>query len=245
MRLAALFLTILPALAQAQQPPQPPKPTAVTHAAPTDHTTAVRPANPDKKPDSQKPAAPKATQPKTILKPPRRLPPPATHPATHPAPAPAPTPAPAEPPAEPNKGSKTGLPLPRYAALRSDDVNFRSGPGKRYPIEWVYKRRDLPVLIEREFDVYFLVKDPFGNKGWVSQATLTGRRTAVVAGSERVLRQAASDTAAPIAKLQPGVILRLRSCDAGSEWCQAQIADYRGFVRRNEIWGVAPDEVIQ
>ncbi len=40
----------------------------------------------------------------------------------------------------------------------------------RYPIEWVYKRRSLPVEILR-FDVWRLVQDPDGIKGWMHQAT--------------------------------------------------------------------------
>lgn len=90
--------------------------------------------------------------------------------------------APAAPPAPPDKGTVTGLPLPRFAALRADEVNMRSGPGQRYPIEWVYHRRDLPVKIEREFDVWRLVEDSDGQKGWVHQATLVGARTFVVPG---------------------------------------------------------------
>ncbi|WP_408869838.1 SH3 domain-containing protein [Gluconacetobacter tumulisoli] len=81
-----------------------------------------------------------------------------------------------------DKGTVTGLPLPRFAALRADEVNMRSGPGQRYPIQWVYHRRDLPVEIEREFDVWRLVEDSDGQKGWVHQATLVGTRTFVVPG---------------------------------------------------------------
>ncbi len=69
-------------------------------------------------------------------------------------------------------------------ALRADEVNMRTGPGTRYPIEWVYKRRELPMEIEREFEVWRLVRDQEGVKGWVHQATLTGRRTVVVTGAE-------------------------------------------------------------
>src|SRR5947209_8776585 len=29
------------------------------------------------------------------------------------------------------------LPVPRFVSLRSDKVNLRTGPGDRYPIEWV------------------------------------------------------------------------------------------------------------
>ncbi|MBS1067364.1 SH3 domain-containing protein [Gluconobacter cerinus] len=87
------------------------------------------------------------------------------------------------PPTDPtDKGSNTGLPLPRYAALRADKVYMRRGPGDRYPIDWVYHRRGLPVQIEREFDVWRLVEDSDGQKGWVHQATLYGSRTFVIPG---------------------------------------------------------------
>jgi SH3-like domain-containing protein len=145
---------------------------------------------------------------------------------------------------EPTKGSVTGLPLPRWASLRSDDVNLRSGPGTRYPIEWEYRRRDLPVQIEREFEVWRLIQDQDGVKGWVHQATLTGRRDFVVAGAERVLRRSASDDAAPVARLEPGVLGRVRSCEASSAWCEVQVQNYRGWLKRDEIYGVYSGEAV-
>ncbi|MBS1088198.1 SH3 domain-containing protein [Gluconobacter wancherniae] len=98
--------------------------------------------------------------------------------------APAAPATPALPPeaAPTDKGTNTGLPLPRYAALRADKVYMRRGPGDRYPIDWVYHRRGLPVEIEREFDVWRLVEDSDGQKGWVHQATLYGSRTFVIPG---------------------------------------------------------------
>ena len=33
--------------------------------------------------------------------------------------------------------SESGLALPRMVSLRSNLINARSGPGARYPIEWV------------------------------------------------------------------------------------------------------------
>jgi SH3-like domain-containing protein len=124
-------------------------------------------------------------------------------------------------------------------------VNLRTGPGLRYPVEWVYKRRDLPVQIEREFEVWRLIRDQEGVKGWVHQATLAPRRTAVVIGGEQVLRQSADAGSEAVAKLKPGVILRLRSCEAAADWCQAQAGDYRGWIRRTEIWGTFPGEAVQ
>ena len=130
-------------------------------------------------------------------------------------------------------------------SLRSEEVNLRHGPGTQYAIDWVYRRRDLPVEIEREFDVWRLVRDQEGVKGWVNQATLNARRTVVVTGEERVLRGEARDDAAAIARLKPGVIARLRSCEAAATWCELSVQDYRGWLRRDEFWGVIPGEAIQ
>ncbi len=222
------------------------------------------PPAPAHKAEAQKSANPKPGAPKQVAKATPVVHPPAA-PAAHkpatkhakaaparPAPVVAAPPVAEKPAAEapqaatpdPAKGSATGLPLPRFAALRSDEVNFRAGPGTRYPIDWIYKRRDLPVEIEREFEVWRLVRDPDGTKGWVHQATLTGRRTFIVSGAEHTLRDAAQDTASPVANLMPGVIGRVRACAAAAAWCEVQVGDYRGWIKRADIWGVNPGEAI-
>ncbi len=160
-----------------------------------------------------------------------------------PTPAPAPVAAPS-PPENPAKGSVTGLTLPRFAALRADEVNLRAGPGRRYPIEWLYRRRGLPVEIDREFEVWRLVTTPDGGKGWVHEATLVGRRDFVVTGTDRTLRAAPSDTASAVAILQPGVVGRIRACDAGSDWCRMQVGRKTGWLKRDQFWGALPNEAV-
>ena len=173
--------------------------------------------------------------------------------------APVPPAAPPAPPVQPGAESKTAAPerppdaekpeaaaskLPRFASLRSDDVNMRAGPGTRYRIDWVYKRRDLPVEIEREFDVWRWVRDADGIQGWVHQATLMGRRSFIVRKADATLRSEASDTASAVAVLKPGVIGRIRSCEAASDWCNVQAGSYRGYLRRAQFWGTLPSEAI-
>jgi len=227
-RVLVLIALLSPGLVAAQPPALP------TPAHPPERT-AVQPA-------PRTPVRREAT-PVIRLKPGTTIKRPPVHPAA-PVPTPAPAPVPEKPPA-PVKGSVTGLPLPRFVALRADEVYMRIGPGKRYPIEWVYRRRDLPVEIEREFEEWRLVRDQENTKGWVHQATLAPRRTGIVIGGEQVLRRDAKDDAAPVARLKPGVIVRLRTCEAASDWCQTQVQDYRGWMKRSEIWGTLPGEGIQ
>ena len=181
---------------------------------------------------------------------PARIPAPASVAVPVPAPAPQPQPSAETKTAAPDKlpdAEKPGAAaakLPRFASLRSDDVNMRAGPGTRYRIDWVYKRRDLPVEIEREFDVWRWVRDADGIQGWVHGATLMGRRSFIVQKADATLRSEASDTARPVAILKPGVIGRIRSCEASSDWCNVQAGSYRGFLRREQFWGTLPNESV-
>jgi SH3-like domain-containing protein len=144
-----------------------------------------------------------------------------------------------------DKGTDSGLPLPRFAALRSDEVSLRAGPGTRYPIEWIYQRRELPVEIEREFEVWRLVSEPDGTRGWVHEAMLTGRRGFLInADQPQTMRATPADTAAAIAILKTGVVGRLLTCPAANSWCQVEVEGYRGWLPRTAFWGTLPDETV-
>src|SRR5690606_37820396 len=75
----------------------------------------------------------------------------------------------------------SGLPLPRFASLKSGRVNLRIGPGLKYPVEWLYLKSGVPMEIIQEYDNWRRVRDSEGAEGWVNQSLLSGRRTAIAA----------------------------------------------------------------
>lgn len=133
------------------------------------------------------------------------------------------------------KGSETGLPIPRFVTLRADEVNMRTGPGTRYPIDWTYVRRNLPVEVVAEFDKWRKIRDFEGTEGWVHQSMLSGRRSILVIGQVRTMRRDARDSATPVARLEPGVIAQLDGCQ--EEWCEIEVAGLGGWIRRGHVWG--------
>ena len=136
----------------------------------------------------------------------------------------------------------TGLPVPRFASLRSDKAYARTGPGDRYPVTWVYARAGLPVEIIREYDIWRQVRDPDGATGWMNKSLLKGERTAVVTRSVRAL-YASPDLQAPIVwRIAPGAVVRLLLCDQA--WCRIDRGGKGGFILRAQLWGVYPTEVI-
>lgn len=139
----------------------------------------------------------------------------------------------------------SGLPLPRFVSLRSDEVNLRTGPGTRYPVEWVYNRRDLPVEIIAEFDMWRKIRDWQGAEGWVHQSMLSSRRMIVIIGAERALRDQPDENGALLAKLTPNVVGRLLQCPRGRKYCRVDVQSTQGWLRREDFWGVYQSEYIE
>lgn len=139
--------------------------------------------------------------------------------------------------------SLDNLPVPRWATLASSEVNLRTGPGKRYPIDWVLKKKSLPVEIQQEFDHWRLIKEPAGATGWVHRSMLTGVRYAMVQKSEQVLFAQPDKETKTIALLQPGVVVRLKSCHA--QWCAAQIQSHKGWLQKKGLWGIYDNEIFE
>jgi SH3-like domain-containing protein len=137
----------------------------------------------------------------------------------------------------------TGLPLPRFVTLRSGEVNARTGPGVRYPVEWVFVRKEMPVEITAEFDTWRRIRDWEGSEGWVHQSMLSGKRGVVIRGETRTLRREARADAPMVARAQPGVMGWLHKCQG--DWCQVELQGYRGWLTRSEIWGVYANERVE
>jgi len=139
--------------------------------------------------------------------------------------------------------AQTGLPLPRFVSLRADEVNVRTGPGIRYPIEWVFKRRDMPVEITAEFDTWRKIRDWEGTEGWVHQSMLSGKRTVLISGGRQTLRREPDLAAPAVAHADPLVVGELKDCRG--TWCRIRVAGYEGWLRKDQFWGVYANETVE
>lgn len=141
----------------------------------------------------------------------------------------------------PDKGQDSGLPLPRFVSLSSDKVNARTGPGSRYPIAWQYQRRGLPVEVVAEYEYWRRIRDHEGTETWVHKNLTSGKRFAVVDGTVRSLFKKADTATDVLLTAEPGVQARIRKCP-DLMWCQVEIAGTRGWMPRQHLWGLYPNE---
>lgn len=146
-----------------------------------------------------------------------------------------------------------GLPVPRFASLKSDRVQLHHGPGTEFPVAWVFRRAGLPVEITRENDAWSEVRDADGTSGWVWTTALSRRRTALVlpwqmkAGQSQQetvpLRDDDSASASTIANVEAGVLVSIIDCNG--RWCRISVGTFRGYVEQSTLWGTRQGEVIK
>ena len=125
---------------------------------------------------------------------------------------------------------------PYWASLRSGEVNMRVGPSENYPVDWVYKRKGLPLKVVRVMQGWRLVVDHDGTQGWVFAALLSPERTALVTGDRLAPIRAEPSASAELRwNAEPGVVGKLGDCEGG--WCEFDVGGRTGWIEAARLWG--------
>ena len=131
--------------------------------------------------------------------------------------------------------------FPHFVSLKQAEVNMREGPSPENKIRWVYHRKNLPVEVLAQYDVWRRVRDADGEIGWINANMLSRQRAAIVTGKAQAMLRARSEANADIvAKVEPGSVGLIKRCEA--EVCELRFEKVTGWVERARLWGVYPDE---
>lgn len=139
------------------------------------------------------------------------------------------------------RGPVTNLPLPRFVSLKASEANVRRGPSLTHRIDWIFRRRHMPLMITAEHGHWRRVQDIEGAGGWVHYSLLSGNRTVIVMADMLPLNTRAQEDMPMVAQLELGVVANLLNC--GPEWCRLNAGGYKGWVQKGDIWGVGADEI--
>lgn len=138
-------------------------------------------------------------------------------------------------------GPVTNLPMPRFVSMKASEGNVRRGPSLTHRIDWVFKRRDMPLRVTAEHGHWRRVEDRDGMGGWVHYSLLSGVRTVLVE-KDMLELHARPDPVAPVnVQLELGVVARLGKCDAN--WCELRSGGFKGWAPKARVWGVNAAEV--
>ncbi|MBM3929392.1 MAG: hypothetical protein FJ335_13205, partial [Sphingomonadales bacterium] len=132
---------------------------------------------------------------------------------------------------------------PYYASISAGQARMRTGPGRNYPVSWLYQRAGLPVKVVDIYKEWRKVEDPGGTQGWMQSNLLTDKRQAIVTDTIVVLRDRPSGSGRMQYRAQPGVVGRISKCGGG--WCHFDVKGRGGYVEAIHLWGVDPGEEVE
>ncbi len=143
-----------------------------------------------------------------------------------------------------NIGKETGLEIPRYVSLKSDDANIRVGPSKNYPIEIKYIKKNYPLKVLEEYEEWRKVEDFNRNIGWIHKSLISGIRTGIVLSNDnKNIKLLNTLDGNVIGEIGNGNIVLLEKCKIN--WCLVSLGDFEGWMDKKYIWGVKEKEIIK
>lgn len=132
----------------------------------------------------------------------------------------------------------------RFVAMRADKVNARSGPNRKYPIEWIYQQQNHPVEIIAEYEQWRKIKDFEGSVSWVRRNLLTNNRYALVTEiGENNIYEKDSLNSEVIARAENGTVAKIKKCT--QTFCFLEFEnDIKGWMQRSILYGIKKGEEI-
>ena len=140
-----------------------------------------------------------------------------------------------------NIGSNTGLEIPRFVSLKSNESNIRIGPSLNYPIKIRYVVKDFPLKIIDEYEDWRKVSDFQKNTGWIHKSLIKGERTGIINSKNyKEIQVFNSVPGKIIGIIRINSLVFINKCKLN--WCLISKDNHKGWVNKENIWGVKNDE---
>ena len=138
------------------------------------------------------------------------------------------------------KGAVTGFDIPRFVSLKSNEINMRVGPSINYPINIKYVKKNLPIEIIDEFELWRKVRDHKNNIGWIKKGLLKGDRYILTGIKNNNVVIFNRPSGREIGIIKKNNILKLEVCLP--DWCYISHQNIQGWSSKENIWGIYKDE---
>ena len=121
-----------------------------------------------------------------------------------------------------------------FLSLKKNKVYVRYGPGKNYPIKYIYKKKFLTIKVIDEKDNFRRIIDHKKNSGWIHISQLKKSKS-LITTSKKILFNKPTKYSKPLAKLDIGRLLLTKKCNR--DWCIVKTGEFTGWVSKDNIWG--------
>jgi len=122
-----------------------------------------------------------------------------------------------------------------FLSLKKNKVYVRYGPGKNYPIKYIYKKKFLPVKVIDTKENFRRIIDHKKNSGWIHRIMLTKSNSLIVL-EEKIVFKKNSKFSDPVVKLEKGRLVTIKKCKLN--WCKIKSGNYSGWIKAKNVWGI-------
>ena len=122
-----------------------------------------------------------------------------------------------------------------FLSLKKNKVYVRYGPGKNYPIKYIYKKKFLPIKVIDKKDNFRRIIDHKKNSGWIHQIML-GKLNSLIVLEEKIIFKKNSKFSEPLAKLEKDRLVIIKKCKLN--WCKIETGNYSGWIETKNLWGI-------
>ena len=122
-----------------------------------------------------------------------------------------------------------------FVSLKKDKVYVRYGPGKNYPIKYIYKKKFLTIKVIDKKDNFRRIIDHKKNSGWIHRIMLRKLNSLIIL-EEKIVFKKNSKFSKPLAKLEKGRLVIIKKCEIS--WCKIVTDDYIGWINTRNVWGI-------
>ena len=122
-----------------------------------------------------------------------------------------------------------------YLTLKYNKVNVRYGPGRDYPIKYIYNKKNLPLKVIDKKENFKKIIDFKKNSGWIHTSQLKKSKSFILL-KDQILFSKPTKPSKPLFKISKGRLLMVKKCK--KNWCRVKTENFLGWVKTNEIWGL-------
>ena len=124
---------------------------------------------------------------------------------------------------------------PKYASIKKEKAYSRHNASFDAPLEFIYQKKNLPILIINEHGNWREIRDIDGDETWMHISMISKKKTFINEKDQNLLKYKDNSNIVN-AIVKKGVVGKIINC--GEKFCKVKIKPYRGWMEKKYLWGI-------
>jgi len=124
---------------------------------------------------------------------------------------------------------------PKYVSIKKEKTFSRHNASFDAGIEWIYQKKNLPILIINEHGNWREIRDIDGAETWIHVSMISNKRTFINTKDQNLLKYKDNNNIIN-AIVKKNVVGKIINCD--EIFCKVKIKNYRGWLVKKDLWGI-------